>query len=160
MNFGSQGVQYGPSSAAPAFLSNHGEADLRFPGDGLEIAGDHPDDFLIEHGMPPYPLIPGASEEIALAFDPTAPGTRTATLRVRSNDPSKRILEIPLQGFGTIVTADQNSDTEIDSLDLLGFLAIWKETGKGTGAAATADLNGDGALDETDLYLFADQWKP
>jgi hypothetical protein len=97
-NFGSLGV--GSTSGVITFtIRNTGEGQLS----GLTISktGSHAADFLIM-SAPAATVDSGASTSFAVAFKPTAPGSRSAVLHIASNDGDENPFDIQVSGTGTV----------------------------------------------------------
>lgn len=86
-------------------LRNTGEADLHLT--GLTITGTHAADFTIQptdkFNNLPLTLAPGSAlpmNGFTVRFTPQSTGTRTATLRIESDDPARPVITLPLTGTG------------------------------------------------------------
>ena len=93
LNFGA--VPLGQSAALTLALINSGTAPLT----GLQTSIAAGGDFAVTTGCPSATLAPGGSCLLAITFQPTAVGSRSATLTVLSNDP-KSPANVPLLGTG------------------------------------------------------------
>lgn len=92
-------IPLGGSSHSKVFrIKNRGYADLT----GLRIAkgGVNVSDFIVGPIKGDTKLAPGASVLFKVQFKPTAKGTRTATLRIFSNDANENPFDITLTGEG------------------------------------------------------------
>ena len=68
----------------------------------MELTGPAAADFALAGNTCTAAVAPGATCTLAVAFTPTAAGTRTATLRVSSNDLTDATIEIALSGEGGV----------------------------------------------------------
>ncbi|MES2660682.1 MAG: choice-of-anchor D domain-containing protein [Verrucomicrobiota bacterium] len=94
-------VEIGSTSSVRTFtIANPGTAALT--GLGLAVDGAHAGDFLLE-STAATSLAPGASTTFMLTFKPTAPGNRTATLHIASNDPDTNPFNLVLSGNAVAV---------------------------------------------------------
>lgn len=84
------------SSAAieTVFIQNRGAAPLTIDASQSKVTGD----FKIANDSCSYPLSSNLGCAIGIAFSPSALGTRTGTLTIASNDPSKPQLAVFLSG--------------------------------------------------------------
>jgi len=91
------------SLGAPTTLTvtNTGQAPLEFAGASLSLTGADPGDFAIGAGGCVSGLAPGARCQIDVYFSPRAPGARSATLQIATNDYANGPLQVPLSGTGT-----------------------------------------------------------
>jgi len=81
-------------------IGNNGTASLT--GIAATIDGSHASDFTVTT-VPPTTLTIGATAAIKVTFKPSAAGTRTASLRIASNDPDENPFDISLSGTGVAV---------------------------------------------------------
>jgi hypothetical protein len=80
-------VRVGRQSApASITIANSGNGTLQVG--TAAVQGSNPSDFAIMSSTCAAPLAPGATCSIAVVFEPTAAGARTATLTVQSDDPT------------------------------------------------------------------------
>jgi len=98
-DFGTGGPSLKPQRRV--YIRNIGEGLLNFK--GVSLTGDHPDDFRVTFSIynpstewisPSFPM------ELNVVFQPTAPGLRTATLRIVSDDEDEAIYEFTITGTG------------------------------------------------------------
>jgi len=96
--FGS--VTISDDSTMSISVSNQGNADLVVM--GTEFVGYNSDQFsfVVDEGGFTIPA-GGAAHPIEIKFSPTSDGTKSAVLRITSNDPKKNPLDISLTGSGT-----------------------------------------------------------
>jgi outer membrane protein assembly factor BamB len=85
----------GQSSSVELTLRNTGLGELSGLSATFALVGDYS-----FSSAPPTTIAPGASATFTVAFTPTAPGTRTATLRLLSNDSSANPFDLMLTGKG------------------------------------------------------------
>lgn len=84
------------SSVRKMTLTNDGDGRLRVV--GLVVSGPQASDFVAGDGCS-TPVLPRASCTISVTFSPTAPGRRTASVKVVDNAPSSPQIE-PISGYG------------------------------------------------------------
>jgi hypothetical protein len=97
-------------------LENIGTAALEIG--TIVLAGSQPGDFVIANDVASgATLAVGATATVDVSFAPTAPGARSALLRIPSNDPVANPLDLPLTGFGrnetTATLASSASPTRV-----------------------------------------------
>ncbi len=87
------------TSSRTVTLTNAGALPLSVT--ALALSGTHAADYAISP-MPtvPFSIAAGATGDITLVFDPSAAGTRTATLTVTSDDPINPSADLALTGTG------------------------------------------------------------
>ena len=83
------------------------EGGARLTVSETEIVGPDAGDFTIASGGAPFTVSPGSFATIRLRFEPTAEGPRTAVLRLTSDDPDTPVLDVPLDGIGTLPIAGE-----------------------------------------------------
>ncbi len=93
-------VKVGVTSAAKYFtITNTSTANLT----GLAVTKDGPNPANFTNSQPTMTtLAPGASTIFRVNFKPTATGTRTATLHIKSNAPANNPFNITLAGMGAL----------------------------------------------------------
>lgn len=79
-------------------VANLGSRDLTVGGAAFE--GEHPGDFALTAGGPPFAVGPGGEHEMELAFRPTELGLRRATLVLANDDPDESPFRLELAGAG------------------------------------------------------------
>ncbi|SKA94905.1 delta-60 repeat domain-containing protein [Prosthecobacter debontii] len=81
-------------------ITNTGDADLVLS--GISITGTHASDFSYSGTFYSFPvtLVPNASGMVYIEFQPTAIGTRNATLTINSNDADAGVYSFDLKGEG------------------------------------------------------------
>ncbi len=83
-------------------ISNQGSAILEV--NSLSLEGTNSDQFSIDGGILPFALASGGTRNITITFLPTSVGSKTATLRINSNDPVKNPFDININGNSIAVT--------------------------------------------------------
>ncbi len=101
-DFGSQ--QVGVPTGKGFTLANAGDGALDIQ--SLAFSGANPGDFVVTGLALPTTLAPGDSSNFQIEFTPGAPGSRSATLQIQSNDPAEPTLLVQLSGLGTKVLPD------------------------------------------------------
>ncbi len=96
VGFGS--VALGANSSRQFTILNNGTAELT--GLGISFAGGSAGEFTVTVD-PGGPVAAGGSTTLTVQFTPTFPGTRTAILRIASNDPDESPFDINLTGTAT-----------------------------------------------------------
>ena len=91
------GVPVGSSAVRTITVSNEGSADLVVTSTIPLGSGD----FEISSGHSEFTLYPSGFEEIQILFSPSSSGSKSALLRLESNDPDENPTNIPLIGQGT-----------------------------------------------------------
>src|SRR5205085_1625099 len=83
------------SSSKLVKITNTGASALAIPSDGLQITGTDAAQFdIVNSPVLPLTISPGKSINVYIGFNPpstTAAGIKTATLRIKSNDPNSPI---------------------------------------------------------------------
>jgi len=97
-------LNVGTSGSTSFVIRNDGSATLQVPGIGL--LGPQSADFALTSGATAPPLAPGASHTVNVRFAPAGGGTRSALLRIVSDDPDEVTLDLPLTGTGIPVVPD------------------------------------------------------
>jgi hypothetical protein len=96
--FGSQHVEAGPSTAKTVGIYNDGESALTFTGSGSTLLGATTEYDVT--GTLSGSLATGTSTSLSVAFDPTSVGSKSATLRVLTDDGDEPGADVPLSGTG------------------------------------------------------------
>ncbi len=91
-------VAVGASDSMSIAIGNIGLSNLHVA--SLTIAGPDSLDFILTPGGIPFTLAPHETSLVALTFSPTFLGSRSATLRLASDDPDENPFDIVLQGTG------------------------------------------------------------
>ena len=90
-------VLVGGSATQVFTLTNTGETDLTIG--AASLTGGEAAQFAIEVGGAGV-IPPGGTAPIEVRFTPVAPGLKTTTLRVPSDDPDENPVDVPLSGTG------------------------------------------------------------
>ncbi len=136
------------SSASQQFaLTNEGAADLQVSAISLEGA-DAAEFSIAGGGATPFTLAPGDTHFVTVGFTPSTAGSKSATLRIVSDDPDENPLDVPLAG-----TAVETPPP--------GATVNFEETRSG-GSANSAAVSTAGTLSGApgDLFLAAISTKP
>lgn len=109
--FGAWDVCQGQAPSQMVRIENVGNQPLVFGGAGLQILGQEAADFGFS--TPPgdlvsLPIAPGAWRDVPIYFDPSASGSRSAGLRITTNDGDEPLVILPLGGFGLDPEIDVN----------------------------------------------------
>src|SRR5439155_9283897 len=103
-------------------ITNVGTSALAIPSDGLQIAGTDASQFdIVNSPVLPLTISPGKSITISIVFNPpgtTAAGIKTATLRIKSNDPNSPIRSVQLRAIATTGEGGANEPSLQRILDL------------------------------------------
>ncbi|MBN1348038.1 choice-of-anchor D domain-containing protein [candidate division KSB1 bacterium] len=102
LNFGS--VRVGNFAEKTFTVSNTGTANLNVISTTLE--GGTVSQFSIQSGNEFYMLKPGETKAVVVRFNPTDVGSKSTTLRFKTNDPNDNPLDVALTGTGTL---DENT---------------------------------------------------
>jgi hypothetical protein len=114
LDFPDRDIDAGRTSPMTIAVSNNGNADLLFIGEGYELTGEHPEDFMIINSFENTPLEAGKTRDLVVAFDPITQGLSTAIVRFTTNDPDEPVVDVALKGDAV--------DQEISvSADLIQF---------------------------------------
>ncbi len=83
-------------------INNAGDAGHDLVVSALAISGAHAADYEITTAPSlPATIAPGAHVDVIVTFDPSSPGTRTASLDITSDDPVTAASSVALTGIGT-----------------------------------------------------------
>ncbi|HOE65891.1 MAG TPA: DUF5011 domain-containing protein, partial [Candidatus Hydrogenedentes bacterium] len=100
VDFGEQNVAGGPTPNAAIEVDNVGTSLMKL-GAVLTITGPNAADFSIKSvGFTTRGVKPGEGVFIQVAFDPSVPGLRNATLTIKTNAVNSPVVVVPLQGMG------------------------------------------------------------
>ena len=103
-------------------IQNLGDASLTLSGTPkVVVTGTHAADFTVT-ALPASPVAAGGSTTFQVTFDPSASGTRTATLTIPNDDSDEATFAFAIQGFGvnnaptatTFGTIDSTTATVVD----------------------------------------------
>ncbi|MCX7045267.1 MAG: choice-of-anchor D domain-containing protein [Candidatus Sumerlaeota bacterium] len=100
LTFPDQDVDEGPTAPMVVTIINTGTADLRFTAGGIQIAGANADQFAFDGAPSTATLAPGASVNVALVFNPSSVGDKSATLLIATDDRNQPLTSIALAGSG------------------------------------------------------------
>ena len=136
-------------------IKNTGTADLNLTGTPMvQVTGTDTADFTATM-QPDSVVAPGNSTTFVIRFDPSAAGTRSATVSITSNSADSPYT-FAIQGAG-VDKGDVNADGVANILDVRLCLQIARGVIEGTpGQRQRADVNGDGAVTLTDAQLLTD----
>jgi hypothetical protein len=90
-------TQVGQTTSTELFILNAGGAPLTLDAANTSISGDFS---LKGLGNCAAPIQGKSGCGLIISFMPTAPGSRTGTLKIASNDPATPVTSVPLQGTG------------------------------------------------------------
>jgi Zn-dependent metalloprotease len=100
-NFGSAGVTSGAVERIFT-IENTGSGNLTLSGPPLvSISGANAADFSVT-ANPGNPVIPNSTTTFTVRFDPSATGTRTATISIANDDSNENPYNFSVQGTGTV----------------------------------------------------------
>ncbi len=98
-DFGSRNLG-GDSQDRTFTIENRGEAPLTLTGiPPVNIDGPHASDWAVL-SQPTSPVPPGGSSQFTVRFSPAAPGLRSATVSIGSNDADESPFQFAVQGAG------------------------------------------------------------
>ena|GEM_PF-2066956 len=89
-------IHLGTSSTQTFTVSNIGTADLTVT--EVSLSGEHADQFSIDSGVVPFTIATGETHAVEVSFNPSAEGSKAATLWFESNDPDENPLDVALTG--------------------------------------------------------------
>ncbi len=138
-------------SGGPAGISrkvtvkNTGTAVLSLS--SVNITGTNTNQFVLS-GLPGFPknINAGDSVSFSVAFNPTSTGLKTASINIKSNDPAKPSIAIPLRALGTSGLGGANEPSLQAILNLLQIQA-----NAGDDDIATAVINSNTTLQKAPL---------
>ncbi len=117
MDFGT--VNVGSSSSVNLTITNSGPANVLIQ--RLAISGPNAIDFIIQNENCTGPaLLPSQICAIQIVFSPHAPGSKTATLSISSDDPNTPTRMVPLNGSGSGFAPGANESYCFISFSALG----------------------------------------
>lgn len=102
------GTDFGSVEVVGAFtvsktyiIHNNGDDDLVLGATPkVTLSGSHASDFTVT-SQPASPVAPGSSVSMTIEFDPSATGTREATVSIDNSDPAESPFTFSIQGAGT-----------------------------------------------------------
>jgi PKD repeat protein len=92
-------VQVGKKRDLSIVISNEGTADLEI--NATSLIGENADQWQVTKGAASFTLAPGDQQEVTVSFKPTSSGSKSAKLRIRSNDSDEDPFDVVLRGNGT-----------------------------------------------------------
>ncbi len=141
-NFGSASVS-GGTQVNTFTIQNSGSLNLNLTGGApyIVIGGANAADFTVT-ATPNATIGAGGSTTFDITFDPSALGTRTATVTIENDDSDENPYTFNIQGAGATAPGGVNSDLALwlKSTDGLGYtdgqsVALWVDQGNGSDAA-------------------------
>jgi len=159
-DFGSSDVAVGMARET-YFITNDGTADLNIPVGGITISGAHAGDFTFDAASLALPAVitPGNTVPFSVDFDPSATGTRNATVNIANDDADENPYTFDITGNGVNATGSTVLINEIDSQDPAAddeqFVELYGPAGTSLDGLALVLFNGnatgDGSYDSIDL---------
>lgn len=112
-DFGSV-ITVGSTRSVTYTISNTGETSLTLSGTPkVAVSGTHAADFTVTT-QPTSPVTAGGSTTFVVSFDPSATGTRSATLTIANSDANEGTYDFAIQGTGvTREIAVKGNNTDI-----------------------------------------------
>ena len=93
-------------------IENFGASQLTFTGNpAITIIGENASDFSVT-AQPSSPVAADGSTAFTVQFDPSGIGTRTATVRIGSDDPNKNPYTFDVQGTGRLLQVNTTDDVD------------------------------------------------
>jgi hypothetical protein len=105
-------VWVGADASRTFVIRNVGSADLQVV--TSSVSGNEAAEFAIMQGAAPFTLAPGATHNLDVRFAPAAVGTRTATVRLTSNDQDEGAVDLVVAGTGIMPPDIDAAPTEHD----------------------------------------------
>jgi uncharacterized repeat protein (TIGR01451 family) len=99
LSFGVRNLNDGPTAPQTLIITNHGTLNPLII-TNVTLAGTNANQFRIVSDTGQTNLPPAGRRTITLAFDPDTAGSKTAIVRVDSNDPNELVLDARLTGTG------------------------------------------------------------
>ena len=100
LDFGAKNVDSGPTSSKTVTISNIGDADLHTT--GISLIGTDAAEFAIDIASGEHTLAPGETLTVQVTFDPSSTGSKSANLRIASDDADEPTVDVTLSGSGTV----------------------------------------------------------
>ncbi|NUO82165.1 right-handed parallel beta-helix repeat-containing protein, partial [candidate division KSB1 bacterium] len=91
-------VTIGANATQTLVVSNSGSAALQVT--AANVAGTHASEFAIASGGAPFTLLPGATRNLVVRFNPGSVGSKNALLNLTSNDADENPVTVALAGIG------------------------------------------------------------
>ena len=122
-SFGPVAVGPGSGGSLTVSILNTGITGLAVT--GLSLVGEHASDFSVNTTGMPGTIPADDDASFTVSFNPSASGSRHATLRILNSDSDEAVFDIVLSGRGLSATEDQDGDGLNDVSELrmasLGF---------------------------------------
>ena len=137
-------------------IKNTGTADLNLTSTPkVQVTGTDAGDFTVTV-QPTSPVASGGgTTTFTVRFDPSAAGTRSATISIDNDDADENPYNFAIRGTG-VAKGDVNGDGTVDILDVRLCLQIARGVIEGTPEQCQrADMNGDGEVTLIDAQLLA-----
>lgn len=134
LDLGSQGVLDGPTSASTTTLTSNGTGPLTIASPGITISGTNASEFAVDGSgtcVDNASVAVGATCTIAITFDPSSAGAKSATLTV-ATDAGNQIVALSGTGIASTQTVTWAPTTSIDTST--------------TSPSALATTSGDGVI--------------
>jgi FG-GAP repeat len=155
LEFGLRLIEDGPSDAMSVTLYNDGSGTLEFTGEGIALTGTQAGQFAFSGTPDVSPLLPEASREVSIRFQPTSKGEKLAALVITSDDKKSPTIRISVHGIayssGTIAPIlDLGLEPGTEPTSVLRVYGddpngrLGSDLGNGI---AFGDVNGDGCDD-------------
>ncbi|MCE5230121.1 choice-of-anchor D domain-containing protein [bacterium] len=147
IDFGTVAVDDGPTSGRTVTVRNTGTADLHFTSGTLEIVGSS--EFYVSNSPnTSVPIPPGGSLPVLMGFNPSGSvGSRSATLRVHTDDPDTSIATVSLAGTAALgcIGLTGSASTVQTAIKVLvdgdyAYVSQWRQNGSGTIIDYVGDL--------------------
>lgn len=87
-----------PGHSATTIFEIRNDGDLALDISSISLTGEYPGEFSIETDGNAFMLAPNQTREFIVSFHPTSHGTKTAALRIESNDPDEALLDVLITG--------------------------------------------------------------
>ena len=153
LNFGNQKPGT-TSTAQKVTVTNVGDAVLRI--DAASITGP----FSVAAPAMPLSIPPGGVTDLAVSFSPTAVGSATGTLSLKSNDSTNPQVVVTLTGTGVAAAADVSptaidfGEQRVDTKSAPRTVLV-RNAGSTTLTVSAVSINGPFAINSTDSFLVA-----
>jgi len=117
LDFGTRAVL--SSTTRTVTVTNNGTAPVNLT--SINVSGQNPAQFTLVNGSPTA-LAPGENTTIAVAFEPTSPGTKAAQLAIETNGSAPSTTLVPLNGTATAPRQPLEVITILNTSDEFRFL--------------------------------------
>lgn len=105
LDFSTQGIGDGPTTAQTITITNNGTGPLNFTGAGIAIVGTDAAEFAIANSPATTALAPTESVLVEVLFDPTTIGVKSASVEITTDDPDSPTVQVTLAGEGVATTS-------------------------------------------------------